>query len=371
MTLLISIIGFIFVFSLIVFFHELGHFTAAKKTGVRVDEFAFGFPPKIWSRKKGETTYAINAIPLGGYVKLHGEGDESKDPDSFASKPAPKRILILAAGVIMNLVLAWLILLGSYVIGMQPIIPDMARHENIINNLKVTVIEVEKDTPAAREGLQKGDVIKKVEDQEIVLSDEMILKLQEKIAKEENQKVKVTVDRNGQVFEKEFETYKSKVKSGDKEVEVNRIGIVLEDQGKIRAPFFTAIKISTFEVWNITKLTFIGLGDLFAKLISNFTITENATGPVGMFVITGSYANQGFSSLFQLAALLSIAVGVFNILPIPGLDGGHILVTLLETISKRTFSVKIKNLIQLAGFGALILLVIIITFKDLFRFGII
>lgn len=371
MGIVISIIGFLFVFSLIVFVHELGHFLAAKKMGVRVDEFAFGFPPRIWGRKKKGTLYAVNAIPMGGYVKLHGEDGDAKDPDSYIMKSAPKRILILAAGVIMNMVLAWVILFGGYLIGMKPIIPDMVRHEGIVNNLKVTVVEVERDTPADREGIQKGDVIRKVEGQAIVVSDEMIMALQEKLKENGNQKIKVTIEREGAEFEKEFSTYRSKVQSGDEEVEVNRIGIVLEDKGKIRAPFFTAVKASSIEIFNITKLTFIGLGELFGKLVSNLQITDNATGPVGMFIITGSYANQGFSSLIQLAALLSIAIGAFNILPIPGLDGGHILVALLESATRRKFSNKVKNAIQLAGFGALILLVIVITFKDLFRFGII
>lgn len=374
MALLISALGIVFVFALITFVHEFGHFIAAKKSGVRVDEFAFGFPPTLWSKKKGDTKYAINLIPLGGYVKIHGDdGSEPDDPTSYAGKPAYIKIIILLAGVFLNLVLAWFILFGSYLFGMQPILPEMANHKGVVNNMKVVVEGVEKDTPAEKEGLQKGDIIKKVDGKEMKESTELILYIQDKSDQAKGQpiSVNVTMERNGQSFEKTITTYKSKQKSGNKDVEINRLGVVLENSGKISASPLVAARAAFQELGRMMYLTVKGVIDLFEKLIMSFQISENIAGPIGIFVITGTFAQLGFSALLQFAAVLSVAVGIFNIIPIPGLDGGHTLIVLIETIARRKFSNKTKNIVQFAGFGALILLMVIVTFKDIFRFGII
>src|SRR3990167_3400346 len=154
----------IFVFALIIFVHEFGHFIAAKKSGIRVDAFAFGFPPRIWSKKRGETRYSLNLIPLGGYVKIYGDyGADSDNPKSYAGKPFYIKIMILLAGVVLNFALAWLILFGGYLFGMQPILPELAEHNGVVNNMKAVVTNVEKDTPAEKEGLEKGDIIKSVD----------------------------------------------------------------------------------------------------------------------------------------------------------------------------------------------------------------
>ncbi len=371
MAILISVIGILFVFSLIIFVHEFGHFIAAKRSGVRVDSFAFGFPPKLWSRKKGDTTYAINLIPLGGYVKIHGDdGSAPDDPTSYASKPAYIKIMILLAGVFLNFVLAWFILFGGYLFGMQPILPEMADHKGVVNNMKVVISTVEKDAPAEKQGLIKGDVVKKVDGLVVNESPEILSVIQNKSDKAKDQpvSVNVVVDRNGKSIEKTITTYKSKQKVGNKEVEVNRIGVVLENQGRISAPPLIAAKVALQELGRMMYLTIMGVIDLFDKLIMSFQVSDNVAGPIGIFVITGSFAQMGFSALIQFAAVLSIAVGIFNIIPIPGLDGGHTLIVLIETALRKKFSNKTKNIIQFAGFGALILLMVIVTFKDIFRF---
>ncbi|MDO8508042.1 MAG: site-2 protease family protein [bacterium] len=374
MALLISILGVLFVFSLIIFVHEFGHFIAAKRSGVRVDEFAFGFPPKLWSKKKGDTKYAINLIPLGGYVKIHGDdGSNPDDPTSYAGKPAYIKIIILLAGVTLNFVLAWFILFGGYLFGMQPILPEMAAHNGIQNNMKVVVSNVEKGTPAEKVGIQKSDVIKSVDGQSIKTNFEMLSYFQEKSDKSGGQpiSVKIVIERNGGSLEKTITTYKSKQKSGKNEVEINRIGVVVDNKGNIKAPPLIAAKVAFQELGRMMYLTILGVFDLFTKLIMSFQVSDNVAGPVGIFVVTGSFAQMGISALLQFAAVLSIAVGVFNIIPIPGLDGGHTLIVLIETAVRKKFSNKTKNIIQFAGFGALILLMVVVTFKDILRFGII
>lgn len=373
MELIISILGVLFVFSLIIFIHEFGHFIAAKRSGVRVDEFAFGFPPRLWSRKKGETKYAINLLPLGGYVKLHGEdGGDEEDPTSYAGKPAYIKIIILLAGVALNFVLGWFILFGSYVFGMQPILPNMDDHPGVVNSMRAVIEEVEKDTPADKEGLKKGDVIKSVDGTNITDSTSFILYIQKKT--EEGKKdatVNVAVERDGQVIEKTITTYKSKQKLGKREVEVDRIGVVVDDKGEVKAPPLAAAGAAFQELGSMILLTFQGIIEVFRKLIMSFQVSENVVGPVGIFKLTGSFAQVGLSPLLQFAAVLSVAVGVFNVVPIPSLDGGHTLIVLIESIIRRKFSNKAKAVVQYVGFGALILLMIVITFKDVIRFGII
>lgn len=374
MEFLISIAGFLFTFSLIIFVHEFGHFIAARRSGVRVDVFAFGFPPKLWSRKIGGTKYSINLIPLGGYVKIYGDdGSDPDDPASYAGKPAYIKIFILLAGVFLNFVLAWFILFGSYLFGMQPILPEMADHSGVVNNMKVIVENVEKGTPAEKEGLQKSDVIKKADGKNIRESTDLILYIQEKSNKAQGQPISVNValERNGQALEKIITTYKSKQKSGNKEVEINRLGVVLENEGKVTASPLVAAKAASQELGRMMYLTVKGVIELFEKLIMSFQISENVAGPIGIFVITGTFTQLGFSALLQFAAVLSVAVGIFNIIPIPGLDGGHTLIVIIEKILRKRFSNKTKNIIQFAGFGVLILLMIVVTFKDVFRFGII
>jgi len=369
--LLISALGIIFVFALIIFVHELGHFIMAKRSGVRVDDFAFGFPPRLWSTKKGDTRYSINLIPLGGYVKIYGDdGSDPDNPKSYAGKPAHTKIMILLAGVFLNFMLAWFILFGGYLFGMQPIIPGMDSHKGVVNNMKIIVSSIEKGSPAEKEGIQEGDIIKSIDGKEFKNTIGLISYIQNEANKDKSKDVTLNavIERDGKTIEKKVTTYKTKQKAGNKKIEVNRIGVVLEADGKISAPFFTSLTASFSETVKIMYLTVLGVLDLFTKLITSFQVSENVAGPVGLIVITSSFAQMGLPALLQFTAILSVAVGVFNILPIPGLDGGHTLIVLIETAFRKKFSTKTKNIIQFAGFGALILLMAVVTFKDIFRF---
>ncbi|MEK7447688.1 MAG: M50 family metallopeptidase [Patescibacteria group bacterium] len=374
MTLLITILGFLFAIFMIVIVHEFGHFIAAKRSGVRVDEFAFGFPPNLWRKSIGETTYSVNLILLGGFVKLYGEdGSDEKDPTSYASKPPYIKILILVAGVFLNFVLGWFILFGCYLFGMQPIAPGMADHKGVVNNTKVIIGIVEKDSPAEKNGLQKEDIIKKVDGKTVSSSDDVLIYINNK-TKETSGNIKVgfTIERNGQTQEKEIETYTAKEMVGKREIERTRIGVVVEDKGNIKATsIVTAFTASIKEFGRIVSLTVEGIVNLFKKLFLHFQVSDEASGPVGIYKAMDFYIQRGLSQFVQLIAMLSIAIGLFNIIPIPGLDGGHVLIVLVESVFKRKFSNKTKNIIQFAGFGAIIVLFIVVSFKDLFKFGII
>jgi regulator of sigma E protease len=375
--LMITILAIIVILGLLIFVHELGHFVAAKAMGVEVKTFAFGFPPRLWSKKVGETTYAINLLPLGGYVSMRGEDEDGevteaaeKDPKSLLSKKPWQLLIIFLAGVVMNIVLAVLLLYLAFVIGFQPIYTGMWEHPGIKNELKVTVNDVEKGTPAETEGIQKGDIIKSVDGKSVYLNSDVITLIQDKSGSD-GAIVTLKILRNNRVVTKTLKTYKAKVQNGNKEVETNRVGVVLTTNGKVYGNLLVSPPAAMSESWHITKLTILGVVDLFKQLILKFTVSNNVTGPVGIFVATSYFASLGFMSLVQFAALLSISLAVFNVLPIPGLDGGHIAIMALEVLSRRKFSTKAKNLIILIGFGLLILLMITVTIKDFINFDII
>jgi len=377
--MIITILALIFVFGLLVFVHELGHFVAAKMVGVEVKTFAFGFPPRIWSKKYKGTVYAINALPLGGYCSLRGQDEENlteseaikeqANPKSLASKKPIEVLFILVAGVFMNVILAITLLYICYIVGFQPILPNMESYPNITDSRRVVITGVEKDAPAEKQGLKSGDIIVKVDGTFVRNSQEVITHIQNVLGS--NKSVSLLVLRNDKEQKLNISTYQSKVNSGGKEIKVQRIGITLENVGVIRGNIFSSLVAATSQVFKAIGMTFMAIFDLFKNLILRFRVSENISGPVGIVVVTNYFASMGFMYVLQFAAVLSISLAVFNILPIPGLDGGHILLTLIEVIRGKKISSRKKNIISLAGFGVLIMLIIIITVKDLFTFNII
>lgn len=366
---MITFIAFIAIFSLLVLVHEIGHFLAAKRAGVRVEEFGIGLPPRIWSRKRGETRYAINLIPLGGYVKLYGEeGAKDDSPKNLQNKKPLQKVLIFGAGVLMNLFLAYLLLTGFYLFGGRVIIDGMEAYPGIINNQRVVVEEVEKGTPAFREGIQEGDIIISVNGK--VASFSSTVSAEVAASKQSGTAATVVIERNGQELIKNLEPYTDKIVVKGKEYEIQRIGIVMGNTGKIRARWYLAPVIALRETVRLTWLSVRGVGDFLRTLVSSFKISENVGGVVAIYTLTGAAAGMGFGALLQLTVLLSLALAAFNILPFPALDGGHILFVLIEKIRGKEISQNTKSLVNLIGFGLLLVLVIAITWTDLGRFGI-
>jgi regulator of sigma E protease len=364
-----TFIYFILIFSLLVVVHELGHFLAAKRAGVKVEEFAIGMPPRIWSKRVGETLYAINAIPLGGYVKLYGEeGSKDTSPKNLQNKTAGQKILIFSAGVLMNFLLAYLLLTGFYLFGGRTIIEGMEKYTGIINTQKVLVSEVEEGSPAATEGILTGDIILKVNGGPVYTSAAVSNEVAR--SKENDGDATVTLKRGEEEITKTLKTYTDKVVVKGEEYEVERIGIVMENEGKVRAKWYWAPVIAAQETARLTWLSVSGLFDFFRTLVGKFQISENVGGVVAIYSVTDAAAEMGFAAIVQLVILLSLALAAFNILPFPALDGGHILFIVIEKMTGRQISQSTKNLVNLIGFGLLLILVIVITWTDLGRFGI-
>ena len=368
--MLITIIVFLVVLSIIVFVHELGHFYTAIKLGIGVEEFGFGFPPRMFGIKRKGIIYSINWIPLGGFVKIKGEsGDYSEDGDSFMNQPVWKRALTLFAGVFMNWFFAFILLTVGFIIGLPGAVDsptDTARDGAIISDRRVQIIEVYENSPAGRENLKIEDIVQSINNVEFENADQM----RDYLAAHQESELNFNIRRGKQEINinlmpeeipelaSEFEEYR------DKKI----VGIGLVNSGIISYPWYRA-PIEGFKT--TLNLTYKIFDALFKIIKSGFTgeKTIDISGPVGVAIFTGRAYEMGFVYLLWFMALLSINLAIINILPIPALDGGRLLFLLIEKIRRRPNDRKVEAIIHNIGFGLLMLLVALITYKDIVRYG--
>ena len=354
--MILTIIVFLLVIGVLILVHEFGHFIMAKKVGVKVEEFAIGFPPRIFSKKKGETEYSINAIPLGGYVKMLGELEHSKDKRAFENQTPGKRFSIAVAGVVMNLVLAWLILTIGFAVGMSPIVssPDTIPGKKLSS--EIILADVGSESPAEKAGIVSGDiVISAISGGESVefLSLDQFDKYN---SDHKNQVVKYQIKRDDNTIEKEVTL------SDDSD---SQMGVAIVEKAVVRVPWYKAPYVALHETYEIIKLTFEFFGSFVSKFFATGAVEEGVGGPVAIYVYTGMAVKAGVMVLLQFVALLSINLAVINILPFPALDGGRLVFIILEKIfRKKVVKEKVENAIHMVGYGLLILLIIAITYRD-------
>jgi len=345
---LATLLAFLVILGLLVFFHELGHFLVAKLSGIKVEEFAFGFPPKLVCRRRGETKYCINLIPFGGYVKMLGEDRDHDSPRSFSRKKARFRFSVVVAGVAMNFILAGILLSIGFMIGMSPI----RLNEDAFSGQKsfqIIVAEVRTDSPAEKAEIKQGDMILGFKNAE-----EFSRFTREK----KGQEVEFAVRRDGTVANKKVNLSKS---------EEAPFGVGIADVPLLKLSFFKAIAAG-FEEMALTTYYILGLfKTLIVQVFTGGSISESVAGPVKIFSVTGEAVKMGLSYLIQFAALLSINVGLINILPLPALDGGRALIIGAEGIFRRkVMRVEIENVLHTVGFVVIMVFVVAITFREVF-----
>ncbi len=343
----------IFVLGILVFVHELGHFLVAKKSGIKVERFSLGFPPKMIGKKIGETEYCISWIPLGGYVKMAGEEPRSEEikgePWEFMSKPPGIRALVVAAGPVMNLVLAVLVFWGiGFFAGMQDV------HEE-----STQVGYVASGGPADKAGIKVGDKILSINGVEATSYTQM----RENILKSVEKPIEVRWMRDGKEYSAKIITYKEKMldEKGDNVI-VGKIGV---------GPTYTKVNVGFFKSFiesiNTTKFILVEEVKFIAGLINGTSSTKLLGGPLFIVQTAGETAKSGFVDLLSFLALLSINLALVNIVPIPVLDGGHLLFLLIEKIKGSPLSLKQRTAAQQIGFAFLILLIIFVTYNDVMR----
>jgi len=357
--MLVTIIVFLLVLSVIVFVHELGHFYTARKLGIGVEEFGFGFPPRMFGIKKKGIIYSINWIPLGGFVKIKGEDGENSDEDSFANQPVWKRSIVLFAGVFMNWILAFVLLTVGYFAGLPAVLEGDVPAGAVVSNEKVQIMEVYPGSPADNVGLQTGDIVISVDNN--TFNDNLVLQkyLQDNRDNEINFKVKRGKEKQDYALKAE------EISDLDGE---KLLGVGLVKSGLVSYPWYRA-PIEGFKTTiNITWLIVTAFFGLISNLIRGIGGAE-ISGPIGVAVFAGRALNMGWIYLLQFMALISINLAVINILPFPALDGGRIVFLIIEKIRRKPNNQKIEAIVHNVGFSLLMLLIVLITYKDIVRYG--
>lgn len=348
---MMSFITLIIVISILVFVHELGHFLAAKISGVRVDEFAIGFPPKIWSIKKGETVYSVNLILLGGYVKIFGENPDAESisgPDkerSFINKNRGLQAFILIAGVLMNVLFAWMLLSTSLMFGVNEAVSDPIQADAVL------ISKVLPDSPALIAGLKNNDVIVAINNEKANSS----LLLQTVSA---SKVIDLSIKRGSEMLDISISPSSGVIEGK------SAIGVALVDISNRQYGFVDAViqgAKSTIEIFLDTFNATIG----FIKRIFLFKADlDQVSGPVGIATYLEQAREFGFDTLLMFVAMISINLAVVNLLPFPALDGGRLLFVAIESLIRRSINPKFANTVNIMGFSLLLLLMLFITFSD-------
>ena len=380
-----TVIVFLLVLSVLVLAHELGHFSAARKFKIKVEEFGLGFPPRAigWYKnrfgkkkkvvgtrsydslleseneslhpKKGSTIYSLNWLPLGGFVKIKGEnGNNRNDPDSFGSKPAWQRAIVMAAGVAMNVVLAWILFSAGYMFGLPQVTDDLGP-KAIVSGQAVIVADVLDNSPAKEAGFMSGDKILAVDGTKINHD----ISLSELVAKNPELEKKVLVDREGE----ELSLTLIPMIQDDKPI----LGVSIFSAGTVRYPVFYAfIEGAKTTAWTLKEIV-LAFGGLFRDIFSGVKVGDQFAGPIGIANITGQAARLGFIYLLQFTALLSLNLAIINILPFPALDGGRLIFLRGEKLRGRPVKESLENLVNNIGFMLLMALILFITVKDVIK----
>ncbi len=355
--IIITALVFLAVLSVLVLIHELGHFLAAKKLGMKVEEFGFGLPPRIFGIKRGETTYSINWLPIGGFVKLHGEdggahSGTKQDPDysrAFYARPPWQRSIVLLAGVTMNFILA--IVLTSYLFTQGVMVP-------------VERVHIEKSiagSPAATAGIAPGDIIKAFQfnDQTVSIKNgDQIIKLTREHLGEE---ITLKIIRGAQ--EKDMLVTPRK----DFPKDQGPLGIVISNYEEKKYPWYQAPVLGTKEALKLSWELVKGIGVTVWKLISFQSVSKDVAGPLGIAQMTGQAIKFGSNAVLELMALLSLNLAIVNVLPFPALDGGRLLFVIIEWITGKKVRTNWERYVHQIGMAILLTLIVLITLNDIYR----
>ncbi len=371
---MITAIIFILVLSLLVFVHELGHFWTARRLGVKAEEFGFGFPPRLvgyykdsngrWRIIKGNkevsapgTIYSINALPLGGFVKIKGQDGESNDKDSFAGQKIWRRAIILLAGVLMNIVLAGVLFSIALAVGLPASVDGAGVSGKMqISDLQARVVSVAKDSPASVAGLKAGDDLLSVASQPVYNAVDI-----QRVLKNASSTVDISYRRSGQTYQASAQPLFNK--------DLGRavLGVEISEIGTIRYPWYLTPWYGFKSAFLTLGAIFVALFQLIIGLFAGHSAGDAVGGPIKIAQMTGQAARFGFSYLLDFIALLSLNLAVINILPLPALDGGRLLFLLIERIKGSPVKKEAEAIVHTVGFWLLILLMILVTYKDIFH----
>lgn len=349
-----GILSAIILLGVLIFIHELGHFLLAKKNGVLVEKFSIGFGPVLWSKKKGETEYALSAIPLGGFVKMYGESvdaevEESLKDRSFAHKPLGARFAIVFAGPLFNFILAILIYSAIFMIGTPRFLASVGG--------------VMEGAPAQAAGLMDGDVIKALNGKDMKYWDEM----SSFISQRPGETITFTINRDGKLIDIPVtpEIVVDKNVFGE-DIKIGRIGIErgdLTETSRTLNPF-SALYKGVQQTYRVSELMVMGVVKIFQKVVP----ADSLGGPIMIIQMAKDSAETGVISFLSFMAIISINLGILNLLPIPVLDGGHLMFFTMEAIIRRPVSIKVREYANMVGLSILLFVMFFAFYNDIMRF---
>lgn len=363
-----DILIFIGVLVLLILVHELGHFIAAKLSGMRVDEFGIGFPPRALTiTKRGDTAYTLNWLPFGGFVKIYGENSDAQSTGdtkgkAFTDKNRFLQVVVLVAGVAMNFLLAYVLITGALIAGT----PRALTPEEIpyATDRTLAVASVLADSPAAAAGLVPGDSIVRAESGAGAWSAYDPESFTEFVASTEGQEMNLFVERGG-----ETRIVSATAEQGVVATDATRyaLGVSVATIGTVPLSFSQALLEGASLTWGATAATAVGLYHFFAGILTLNADLSQVSGPVGIAGAVGDATASGFGDLLALMAIISINLAIINLIPVPALDGGRLLFVLIEAALRRSIAPAIVQAVNGIGFLFLIGLMVVVTFNDVFR----
>lgn len=360
-----TILLFLAVLFVLVLVHEFGHFITAKISGMRVDEFGIGFPPKLFGKRFGETEYTLNALPIGGFVRIHGEDPTSVDAHdsdrSFGAKPRWVQAIVLLAGVTMNVLLAWILFAAVFMIG----VPEQVSEERASENARMVVVEVLPGSPA--DGvLMPGDEIVAVsgyQNEGVFLPSEFT----SVVESSEGDELMVTVPpKDAAVNDVSPKMLTLTPAQGVVMAEPDRyaIGVSLALVETVKEPFFGAfLKAGIFTLAGLHDIA-LGLGGLLKDAVFGEADFTQVAGPVGLVGLVGDAASFGFASLMLFTAVISLNLAIINLLPVPALDGGRLLFVAIEAVRQKAINPVWTYRLNAIGMGLLLFLMVLVTYSD-------
>lgn len=348
---MIATLIFLLILGILITVHEFGHFFAAKKLGVRVEKFSFGFGKRLLTRKKGETEYSISLIPLGGYVKLAGDSIEEfhNKPDEYLSKTPLERAQIIFLGPLLNYLMGflcfWLIFFAGY------------------PSLTTKVGGLVDGFGAKDAGLQIGDKVTAVNGKRVDFWEDLQAAIQSKKAES---KVSLSVLRGDKELTIDVQIKEKKMDDAlGQRHSVGLVGIMPEDEiVKVRHGILQSFSLGIKKTFDLTILTYKAL---WRMVTGKLSMRDSITGPLGIFFITSKAASVGIIALLHLVAVLSVSLCIFNLLPLPVLDGGHIVLLLIEKIRRKPLGINAERVVTQVGFTFIVALALFATYNDLMR----
>lgn len=361
---------FLLILSLILFVglvvaHEWGHFIAARRGGVEVEEFGLGFPPKVWSKKiktaKSKFILSVNLLPLGGFVRLKGENDSDTRPGSFGAATLKTKVKIMLAGVAMNLLIAYLLLTALAATALPKLVDNqytVASDTKVIQQM-VLISSVVDGSPAASAGLKNHDKLLEINGQKISTPEQVAQVTEENAGKT----VTIKAVRSGKTMD-------MRAKLNAKDTGKGYLGVSAGSGTELRRSTWSSPIVAAGLIKQFTEITFKGLGTAITSLFQGNAkkASEQVSGPVGIFYILKEGGKLGLSFVLTIIAIISLTLALINVLPIPALDGGRLFVTLLFRALKKPLTKQREEFIHGSGFAFLMLLFVLITFVDIKRF---